>query len=521
MNNFVGKLRGEYRVIKNINDYKFHQKQDDKIYLFQQFYIPKSQERYDETKYCLRRNVECEEIIKIYLLNERIYTSEEMGFKEMPSKIVQVNLGKRLTFYEAFRFSSYLKGFLVFSNSDIFFDETLENVKYMGLEKRKSVECLCRYEYRGEKNIKKCLVNYNHVNSFDTWIIHSSHMNYGKEYDFWFGLSGCDVHISYLFDKNGYLILNDNKEIRSYHNHRQISREYYSEQEEIKPPWYLIYRDDFIGTSMPILLKYCLNWIYFDTTELEFVKKNWKDKNCFSLPWKYVKPSTDLIRDIRMIVKRNKTYTCFQRRSFTDFVEFFKAINITEIYTPYKKKEQDDIRGIKIISIPSQSMSLITDGEGIFNKGHKKDILYSYVGDNKSKIKQKLFSIDPGENSVFIKIEYSNPDDIYDHSNGDAFVRTDEYKSKINKYKEIMTRSNFVICTDNNMIKFWDVIYTGSVPVLIWDEIELPSYPDWVGAILRIKEEDIDKVDMLIRGKEGEWENMLQECKKIADFFKM
>ena len=52
---------------------------NDPIYLIQQYYIPIDKTRCEEIKKCLLYNCGNNAINKIILLNERIYTSEELG----------------------------------------------------------------------------------------------------------------------------------------------------------------------------------------------------------------------------------------------------------------------------------------------------------------------------------------------------------------------------------------------------------------------------------------------------------
>ena len=51
---------------------------NDKIIYITQFYIPENIDRYNEIKYCLNKNYNNKYIDKIYLLNEKIYTDEEL-----------------------------------------------------------------------------------------------------------------------------------------------------------------------------------------------------------------------------------------------------------------------------------------------------------------------------------------------------------------------------------------------------------------------------------------------------------
>ena len=59
-------------VLKNEADIKY------KINIFYQFFIHPNKERYNEILFCLLQNVNNPSVDKIYLLNERIYTINEL-----------------------------------------------------------------------------------------------------------------------------------------------------------------------------------------------------------------------------------------------------------------------------------------------------------------------------------------------------------------------------------------------------------------------------------------------------------
>jgi hypothetical protein len=66
---------------------------NDDVYLITQFYIPSNDEkRYNEIKTCFRRNLESSFFKKIFLVNEREYTKEELGIndKEMKDSITGI-----------------------------------------------------------------------------------------------------------------------------------------------------------------------------------------------------------------------------------------------------------------------------------------------------------------------------------------------------------------------------------------------------------------------------------------------
>ena len=65
----------------------------DNVNIFMQFFIHSNNDRHSEIVTCLQRNAMNPVVTKIYLLNERIYTSSELGIES--DKIVQVLIEKR------------------------------------------------------------------------------------------------------------------------------------------------------------------------------------------------------------------------------------------------------------------------------------------------------------------------------------------------------------------------------------------------------------------------------------------
>ena len=76
---------------------------DDEIHIFTQFFNHSNKERNNEIKKCLKFNVDNVNITKIHLLNEKIYSNEEMGL-DSTNKIIQTNIGKRLQFNTVFEY---------------------------------------------------------------------------------------------------------------------------------------------------------------------------------------------------------------------------------------------------------------------------------------------------------------------------------------------------------------------------------------------------------------------------------
>lgn len=238
---------------------------DNKINIFYQFFVHKNRIRNMENIECLHRNIKNPKIDKIYLLNEKIYTDEQLGFiddyaTQAPSgkikktayvngitkelidqKLHQVNVKCRLKYSDIFQYinENEIKGYNIMINSDIFFDDSISNVKNTQIHMKRQMLSLLRFDYRiTHKTLNQAQIFGPRFDSQDTWIFHS---NFNittfqkKMFNFHFGTPGCDNKMLYLMKILGYDIINDPKYIKNYHYHSEISRNY--EMATIYNPW--------------------------------------------------------------------------------------------------------------------------------------------------------------------------------------------------------------------------------------------------------------------------------------------
>jgi hypothetical protein len=200
----------------------------DSINIFCQFFVNPNKERQLEITTCLKKNVENKYITKIYLLNERVYTDEELEITS--DKIIQINIGHRLKFKDVFEYINNQKitGYNVIINSDIFFDENIKNLFRSELHLKKKMYALLRYEYN-TANPEKTYLFGPRGDSQDTWIVHSNFSvtnNECKMFHFEFGKPGCDNKMTYLMSVLGYEIINDPSFIMTFHLHESNLRNY-------------------------------------------------------------------------------------------------------------------------------------------------------------------------------------------------------------------------------------------------------------------------------------------------------
>jgi hypothetical protein len=214
----------------------------DKINIFTQFFIHPNKDRFKEILFCLKQNIQNPHIDKIYLLNERIYSINELG-GIVSDKIIQVNINKRLTYAHVFNYISKNKinGFFCIINADIFFDDTLKQLHMTNLSNEKYIFAQLRFEYN---NItKKSIIFGPYSLSQDTWIFHSNFIEiiikYIRIFIFELGIPGCDNKILYLLNILGFQIINYPDFIKTHHFHSTQIRNY-DKSKIIQKPYCLI-----------------------------------------------------------------------------------------------------------------------------------------------------------------------------------------------------------------------------------------------------------------------------------------
>ena len=276
--------------------------EEEEIHVITQFFIPLNKQRVMEIQSCLQRNVLNSAITRIHLLNERIYEQTELGlgntqYSPYLSKIHQHNLGQRIQYKDIFQYvnDSSLHGYIVFTNSDIFFDDTICNLyKTDCFKTSKSILMQLRYEYRANHgtNLDQCPIFGPRMDSQDTWIIHSKYNpkpNQWKAFGFALGVPGCDNKLVYLFSILGYQTYNHPAFVKTFHYHTAVERNY-TIKDQVPKPWGVICP---VGTdpySLPLSLGINMQLVAQHKQNLWFDSDNLKLKNFIENSLKSEKP---------------------------------------------------------------------------------------------------------------------------------------------------------------------------------------------------------------------------------------
>lgn len=287
------------------------------INLFQQFYINKIDERQNEIRKTLLYNCNNNLINNIYLLNERIYTDEELGVKS--DKIKQIVIDKRMTYKDVFTFveNNNIDGYIIISNSDIFFDKSIKNIQKCQVIKDKKVYCLNRFNFNSKNLSELDLDLSGRPDCQDVWIYHSKFNDilFNKDiFNIELGTPGCDNKIIYLFKLLGFNCYNEPEIIKSYHFHKIMTRNYDQNTKRPNYPYYAIFpvlKHDYIDNC-----RNKFDYLSFDINEenkkiYDYILTNMDNNKKFIIPQITI-PDNNLAFT-GVVLSQNKNYNDFEK----------------------------------------------------------------------------------------------------------------------------------------------------------------------------------------------------------------
>lgn len=197
------------------------------------YYTPKIK-RQQELNLSLKKNVENKYIEKIYLLNDKIYDLPFLTENEKQN-IIQIKVDDKNALRLGYDYAiSFINNNLsgkkcILSNSDIYFDDTLQHLIEYNLE---NVFCgLSRYDND---------ILFDRKDSQDSWIFISPLRVDLVRCRFKFGHPGCDNKLAYIAKKANYTLINPSKTIKIHHLHNSKVRNYTKEHHVHGPYEYIL-----------------------------------------------------------------------------------------------------------------------------------------------------------------------------------------------------------------------------------------------------------------------------------------
>ena len=192
-----------------------------RTWLIQQYYLDSNHRRAREIRTCLERNLACAHIDHILLLNEQAY--------DLPAnpKLQTILLGHRLRYYDVFvaaRAHVPAGDYVVFANSDIYFNETLAYLWKIKMTSQRLFLALLRWEDGEPPTIFGP-----RADSQDAWILARDCIDFEPDMEdlgFPFGKPGCDNAISLIMMRKRFMIANPAYSIKTLHLHASQIRRY-------------------------------------------------------------------------------------------------------------------------------------------------------------------------------------------------------------------------------------------------------------------------------------------------------
>lgn len=196
------------------------------------FYLSDNEKRQCELNDCLSYNISNLSITQhIILCNKEAYDYINENFDFGNAKTVFIIGEGRPTYNDFFQLSNRyaINEIRVLLNSDIFIPHSSSH--HFNQIKEGVVWALSRYEGLHGKL-------WNHRDSQDVWAWIGNMVEI-EDADFGLGVAGCDNRIAYLFNCEGYAVLNPSIDVKTIHLHASNHRTY-NPKEAIKPPYHFI-----------------------------------------------------------------------------------------------------------------------------------------------------------------------------------------------------------------------------------------------------------------------------------------
>ena len=252
-------------------------------------------------------------------------------------------------------------------------------------------------------------------------------------------------------------------------------------------------------------------WQYPNITEKVTAQKH-HSTEYLELPWATI---IDKKIDISSYSFKGKTTTCCQHIHFRNIIPICKKIGIQVLYTPHKRKGEDEIDGIALKPCPIYAVNV---EDSRFNSEFKdvdfvnleRPHLYSFKGGwnqaYMSTIRPRLFEMSHPDTAVveniggwhFENVVYSSKQTKQGELN-----MTKKDKKRTQDYNKLLLQSRFSLCPSGsgpNSVRLWESLACGSIPVLLSDTLELPEHELWEQTIVRVNEKDVAKLpDILNR----------------------
>ena len=182
-----------------------------KINLYISLYDEPEENRLSEFIQCLNLNIRNSYIDRIFVLNEGLSINLLKN-----EKLTVIDIKERPKYSDFFPYFEDDK-INIISNSDIYFDRSLNKIRYL-LPKKRKVFLFTRYENNGNLFNKS-------GNSHDSWLFFGKPLAL-KYCNYFLGIPNCEQRLAAIFADHDYYVLNPSRFIKTHHLHKNQEREY-------------------------------------------------------------------------------------------------------------------------------------------------------------------------------------------------------------------------------------------------------------------------------------------------------
>lgn len=211
------------------------------ISVYTTFYHEHDTDRREEYLSCMRLNLDCKAVGRVFVINENGNLSE---FKS--TKLSVIPMESRPTYKDLFYMINQTvddSDISIIANTDIYFDHNISALNRLNFNNR--CFALSRWDIGPDGKA----VLYDRNDSQDVWVFKGKIKK--VQADFGIGVPRCDNRVAYELEKAGYQIENPSFSIKCYHVHAGERKEYSTLNlpEFISPPYKYIWPHNLFSLS--------------------------------------------------------------------------------------------------------------------------------------------------------------------------------------------------------------------------------------------------------------------------------
>lgn len=220
-----------------------------------------------------------------------------------------------------------------------------------------------------------------------------------------------------------------------------------------------------------------------------------------------------------------KVHTTCQHIRWRELKEWLPKIGITDLWISHKEKGLDELAGVRLHPWTLYAVNYCDRSRSrglVFKRIDQKKTFASFIGAHMNHyptdVRLRLnnlkdlpgYTIEIKDLWHFNKVVYKYQ--VFGQEKEKNSIQVDD----VVRYNEVISDSIFSLCPAGagpNTLRLWESLAIGSIPVILSDKHELPGPNEnyWSKAVIRVSEDDIDKLDAILRRISLKELNAMQE----------